>query len=445
MKDYPHAVPIVVPIKENGQHKYSLDEKALRKILLQDHIRDRNVVVVSIAGPYRRGKSFLLNFFLRYMNFKQTSGCDTKCSWLGDENTPLTGFPWKRGTDVVTTGILMWSEVFCMTSPTGEEVAVIFLDTQGKFDDESTVRDCVTVFALSTMLSSIQMYNLVHKIQEDDLQYLHMFTEYGRLASENTGNTLFQKLQFIVRDWDWAYEKSYGPEGGKMLLEEKLMVCIEILRELQCTAEGQHPEKIKLKNHIKSYFDDIQCFLLPDPGPKARTSPEFDGKLSDIDDEFKTYLDQLVPLIMAPENLIQKEIGGTKITVEDFLLYFKRYVDVFNGIGNMLPELKSIFDANVDLTNLKAVAAAKKTYKKQMEIFCETIHLNNDQFEQAHQISLGYALEKFNVTPKMGGVECSVKYRTDLQEKINNKYRWWKLVNESNKSKIGTITSCGLM
>lgn len=54
------------------------------------------------------------------------------------------------------------------------QVAVILLDTQGTFDSESTVRDCATVFALSTMLSSIQIYNLSQNIQEDDLQHLQV-------------------------------------------------------------------------------------------------------------------------------------------------------------------------------------------------------------------------------------------------------------------------------
>jgi hypothetical protein len=56
----------------------------------------------------------------------------------------------------------------------GVQVAIILLDTQGAFDSESTVRDCATVFALSTMLSSVQIYNLSQNIQEDDLQHLQV-------------------------------------------------------------------------------------------------------------------------------------------------------------------------------------------------------------------------------------------------------------------------------
>lgn len=63
----PHAIQIVLA---NEDHTFSLDEEALSEVLMQDEIKDRYVVVVSVAGAFRKGKSFLLDFFLRYMNSK---------------------------------------------------------------------------------------------------------------------------------------------------------------------------------------------------------------------------------------------------------------------------------------------------------------------------------------------------------------------------------------
>lgn len=71
-----------------------------------------------------------------------------------------------------------------VTTSQGQQLAVLFMDTQGAFDCESTVKDCATIFALSTMTSSVQVYNLSQNIQEDDLQHLQLFTEYGRLAQQ---------------------------------------------------------------------------------------------------------------------------------------------------------------------------------------------------------------------------------------------------------------------
>lgn len=44
---------------------------------------------------------------------------------------------------------------------------------------------------------------------------------------------------------------------------------------------------------------------------------------SDIDGDFKKELLNLVPALLAPENLVEKEIGGVKITCRDLLHYFK--------------------------------------------------------------------------------------------------------------------------
>lgn len=63
----PHPIQIVLA---NEDHTFSLDEEALTKVLMRDEIKDRYVVVVSVAGAFRKGKSFLLDFFLRYMESK---------------------------------------------------------------------------------------------------------------------------------------------------------------------------------------------------------------------------------------------------------------------------------------------------------------------------------------------------------------------------------------
>lgn len=44
---------------------------------------------------------------------------------------------------------------------------------------------------------------------------------------------------------------------------------------------------------------------------------------SDIDGDFQKELLNLVPALLAPENLVEKEIGGVKITCRDLLHYFK--------------------------------------------------------------------------------------------------------------------------
>lgn len=406
-------------VKSEEKHKFILDYEALERILLQDHVKDKHVVVVSVAGAFRKGKSFLLDFLLRYMNFTYIEEAPSG-DWMGPDDVPLEGFSWRGGSERDTTGILMWSHVYIATLPTGEKAAVILLDTQGTFDSESTVRDCATVFALSTMLSSIQIYNLSQNIQEDDLQHLQLFTEYGRLALADTGTKPFQRLQFLVRDWSFPYEAEYGEEGGRKILERRLQI-----------SEKQHAELQSLREHIKSCFSEISCFLMPHPGLKVATNPKFDGRLKDIEPDFKESLSQLVPILLAPENLLLKEISGVQVKAKDLVQYFKSYLNLFSG--DELPEPKSMLVATAEANNLSAVAAAKETYSTLMDSVCggNQPYLNLNQLEAQHSEFKRQALSQFSGIRKMGGEEFSSSYREKLELDIDEEYDKFKAHNES--------------
>lgn len=186
--------------------------------------------------------------------------------WLGEQgnNDQLLGFKWQAGRQAITTGILMWSDIFTYDFKNGEKVAIILLDTQGMFDGRSSLEDCTTIFSLSMMLSSVQCYNLMHDIQESDLQNLQLFTEYGRLAMEETNEKPFQYLLFLVRDWQYDYEFDYGMYGH------------ELFDDILARNEEQTSEMRELRNRINSSFEEIGAFLMPHPGfrlfPSAITS-----------------------------------------------------------------------------------------------------------------------------------------------------------------------------
>ena len=173
------SLQIVTTNGTDRENSIELDEGALSEVLLNPSVRNKKVVIVSVVGTFRKGKSFLLDFFLRYMY------AGDKNNWLGDPDEPLTGFHWRGGADRDTTGIHIWNEPFLVTLPSGEEVVVLFLDTQGSFDCRANMKQSATIFALSTMLSSKEIFNIKDNLQEDYLQHLQFFTEYGRIALES--------------------------------------------------------------------------------------------------------------------------------------------------------------------------------------------------------------------------------------------------------------------
>uniref|UniRef100_A0A2I3G5X5 GB1/RHD3-type G domain-containing protein n=1 Tax=Nomascus leucogenys TaxID=61853 RepID=A0A2I3G5X5_NOMLE len=367
--------PVQVVLVQKDQHSFELDEKALASILLQDHIRDLDVVVVSVTGAFRKGKSFILDFMLRYLYSQKESG---HSNWLGDPEEPLTGFSW-RG-DLIQ-------------KPLGFRSGVKF----SLWRSQSTVKDCATIFALSTMTSSVQIYNLSQNIQEDDLQQLQLFTEYGRLAMDEIFQKPFQTLMFLVRDWSFPYEYSYGLQGG-MRLQVK---------------EHQHEEIQNVRNHIHSCFSDVTRFLLPHPGLQVATSPDFEGKLKDIAGEFKEQLQALILYVLNPSKLMEKEINGSKVACRGLLEFFKAYIKIYQGED--LPHPKSMLQATAEANNLAGVASAKDIYYKNMKEVCggEKPYFSPDILEEKHCEFKRLALDHCKKTNKMGGKDFSFRYQQD--------------------------------
>ncbi|XP_056677057.1 atlastin-1 isoform X6 [Monodelphis domestica] len=357
------AGPVQVLIMKDD-HSFELDETALNRILLSEAVRDKEVVAVSVAGAFRKGKSFLMDFMLRYM-YNQVS-----IDWIGDYDEPLTGFSWRGGSERETTGIQIWSEVFLIDKPDGKKVAVLLMDTQGTFDSQSTLRDSATVFALSTMISSIQVYNLSQNVQEDDLQHLQV-----------SGN--------------------------------------------------QHEELQNVRKHIHSCFTNISCFLLPHPGLKVATNPNFNGKLKEIDDEFIKNLKILIPWLLSPENLDVKEINGNKITCRGLVEYFKAYIKIYQG--EELPHPKSMLQATAEANNLAAVATAKDTYNKRMEEICggDKPFLAPTDLQNKHLELKEESIKLFRGVKKMGGEEFSRRYLQQLESEIDELYIQYIKHNDS--------------
>lgn len=192
MWDPDQAVNIISISSDN--QSFELHSDNLQKIISAVP-KDMKVMVLSVVGDFRTGKSFLLSTFLRYLVYCEKNGVTNPegMDWLlqgedkllegnsiSDQQTP--GFEWKAGKDRTTTGIHMFGRPFIRKLKSGEDVAVLLMDTQGLFDHETPKDLTAAIFGLSTLISSYEIYNLAKQIPEDKLQQLHFFTEFSRTA-----------------------------------------------------------------------------------------------------------------------------------------------------------------------------------------------------------------------------------------------------------------------
>jgi atlastin len=82
------------------------------------------VYIISIGGAFRKGKSFILNFFVTYLEWL-AGGAEG--AWI-DENTTLDKFHFQGGKERVTNGICLWGKPYIWRYTNGEEV--------GRFTDK---------------------------------------------------------------------------------------------------------------------------------------------------------------------------------------------------------------------------------------------------------------------------------------------------------------------
>ncbi|KAH9602756.1 hypothetical protein KSS87_023044 [Heliosperma pusillum] len=158
MDDFHQAFPIVEPDPDHTRLQLSREGlEAIEKITLP-------IAAVAVIGPYRSGKSFLLNQLL-------SLSCDE-------------GFGVGHMRDTKTKGIWIWGTPI-EVKVDGVKTAVLYLDTEG-FESigKSNVYDD-RIFALATVMSSVLIYNLPETVREADISRLSFAVElaeefYGR-------------------------------------------------------------------------------------------------------------------------------------------------------------------------------------------------------------------------------------------------------------------------
>jgi atlastin len=328
------------------KNEYKLDLKAIRSVL--DKVGDKRVAIYSINGPLRNGKSFILGFFLKYLNSKGVG------DWVNDELEST--FTFRGGSKRETTGIFMWSEPFIIKKD-GHEVAVLLMDTQGSFDNQTTMQENAIVFALSTLLSSLIMFNIKEKVSEETLQFLRYFAGFARLADKDNNDEPFQKLIFLIRDFQMTdYEYGYYDDkssiDGKNFKKDYLEVRKDQPKEVQDTHES-----------ILYTFDDVGCYLMPHPG--AQVARHSNSDASSFDPDFLEHLKNFIPLVFEPQNIIEKKIGGSYVTGNVLMSFVEKWAKIFKA--KELPPSKSVFEATAELQNDMAKAAATDYYARKMK------------------------------------------------------------------------------
>uniref|UniRef100_A0A0E0HXF7 GB1/RHD3-type G domain-containing protein n=1 Tax=Oryza nivara TaxID=4536 RepID=A0A0E0HXF7_ORYNI len=294
------AFPIVEP--DHGHTKLRLAKEGLEAIKRIE----TPIAAVAVIGPYRSGKSFLLNQLLSLTCNK---------------------------------GIWVWGTPIEL-DVNGSKVSVLYLDTEG-FESigKSNVYDD-RIFALATVLSSILIYNLPETIREADIS----------------------RLSFAVE----IAEEFYG--RGKMLLLSQQNYC-GLSRGISSKENLSSKWLMKLSNGCLTTMvnrirdslafmgDNSTAFSLPQPHlQRTKLCDMDDQELDPLYIERRDELKQIVTSMIKPKLLQGRTLNG-----KEFVSFLRQILEALNK--GEIPSTGSL----VEVFNKAILERCLKLYNERME------------------------------------------------------------------------------
>lgn len=212
----------------------------------------------------------------------------------------------------------MWSEIFTHDYDNGTKIAIILLDTQGLSHSETSTKDVALVSAMTTVLSSVQCFNLQSRFDQlFNLHYFQLFYKYAETALSANVKP-FQNLVFIVRDY---------PNEMTLGWHE--------LKDFE--SNGQTKEYRDILQRLRDDFEYIQVFLMPHPG-KIVDDVNYNGNVSLIEQNFTQALEVLIPRLLHSKNLVIQKINGNNQKVRDLVDSIKTLFDAYAKNSELIPD-----------------------------------------------------------------------------------------------------------
>ena len=241
----PKAMPLVV--FEDG--KFIIPEQA-KKLLSQK--TNENIGIISLVGKYRTGKSFLLNRVI--LNRQQNSGFD-----VGPTFKPCTK------------GIWIWSEPLIISNTHCSSPFPCFLiDTEGLGAYDEEINHDSKIFLIAVLISSLFIFNSFGAIDEvaiNSLSFVLNLSKTIKIKSINKEDNeeelaeYFPTLLWLLRDFSLKLED----KDGNVITEKQYLE--NALENISGTSDVVE-EKNRVRNLIKTYFPEKDCFVMVRPVEK---------------------------------------------------------------------------------------------------------------------------------------------------------------------------------
>ncbi|WJX78938.1 hypothetical protein P8452_62112 [Trifolium repens] len=387
--------PIVEP--DPGHTKLRLSEEGLKAI---ERITNP-IASVAVIGPYRSGKSFLLNQLLSLSCYE--------------------GFGVGHMRDTKTKGIWIWGTPIDLEID-GVKTSVFYIDTEG-FESigKSNVYDD-RIFALATVISSVLIYNLPETIREADISRLSFAVE---LAEEFYGRVKGQDVAFEPAKLLWLIQRDFLQ--GKSVQQ----MVDEALRQVPNTDRDKNIDMInQIRDSLAIMGDNSTAFSLPQP--HLQRTKLCDLKDGDLDPSYVKKRDKLKKLV---SSIIRpKIVQGKSLNGKEFVAFLKQILEALNK--GEIPSTGSL----VEIFNKDILERCLKLYSEKMATL--DLPLTEESLQSSHDKVRGEAMHAFD--KQHFGRHHAKKSVTQLDEEIDKVFKNVVLQNEYKSSKLceALYTNC---
>ncbi|XP_021435154.2 guanylate-binding protein 1 [Oncorhynchus mykiss] len=376
---------------------------------------DQHVVVVSVVGLYRTGKSYLMN------------------KLAGERK----GFALGATIQSKTKGIWMW----CVPHPEKRDHTLVLLDTEGLGDvEKGDEKNDNWIFSLAVLLSSTLVYNSMGTIDNNALEKLHYVTELTEhikvKSNQRDGEESSEYLRYFpsfvwtVRDFTLTLEVDGRPITANEYLENALKLK---------TGQSAKVQQYNLpRSCLRNYFSPRWCFVFERPasGDKMRHMEE----LTDADLE-PAFVEQAKEFCDHVFNEAKTKTlkQGLKVTGRLLGNLAETYVSAIRS--GQIPCLDNAVLALAQIENSSAIERARAHYQKGMADWVAYPTETQEELSEVHAVMEKEAVAIFiNNSFK----DEDQKYQLELMKVVQEEYekiceRNYKESQKSCKSKIECI------
>ncbi|XP_040075603.2 guanylate-binding protein 1 [Ixodes scapularis] len=279
-----------------------------RLVLVKENIKvvskiEGPVATIAVVGKFHSGKSFLKN---------QLMG-KTKGFGIGPTVRPET------------MGIWMWGQPLKVRLPSGQNLSLIFLDTEGFAANNVSENYDAKIFAVATLISSHLIYNSVKIIDQADIDYLELLARRTQLfalrsqlsrAKWNDGFVhdllSFPPLLWVVQDFVQTTLDNETPTQWLHRLMETL---------------SRESEDYKIS--LLDIFKSLECHTLFLPAVKRLLLTDLsEAREEDLTEEYIEERDALSKKLLA--TLVPKTKNGRPVTGAELVTLFEVLVEASN-------------------------------------------------------------------------------------------------------------------